>query len=110
VLRATIVSEVTYELTEYSYAQVKAGKPGVANGIKASDLTIDPKATPEGTPANPTPAPEPTDPVDPMPDVPTTPTEPSKDDEQDARISALEQLIKLILEFFKGLAGGITKK
>jgi len=108
----TIVAEVTYELTEYSYAQVKAGKPGVANGIKASDLTIDPKATPEGTPANPTPAPEPADPVDPMPDVPTTPTTPTdpKDNEQDARLDNLEKLIAMIVEFFKGLVGGITKK
>ena len=67
----TIVSTITYALTEYSYGQVKAGKPAVANGIKQSDLTIDASACPPGTPANPTTVPEPEDPVDPMPDVPT---------------------------------------
>lgn len=86
----TIVSNITYALTEYSYGQVKAGKPAVANGIKQSDLTIDPKATPPGTPANPTPVPEPEDPVDPMPDVPN----PIED-----RLTALEKLVKLITDF-----------
>lgn len=98
----TVVSEVTYALTEYSYAQVKAGKPGVANGIKQSDLTLDPKATPEGTPANPTPTPDPEDPVEPMPDVPT------EDDkvEKSAVIAFLEMIGKLITEFINKLRGG----
>jgi hypothetical protein len=86
----TIVSEVTYALTEYSYGQVKAGKPAVANGIKQSDLTIDATACPPGTPANPTPAPEPEDPIEPMPDVPN----PVED-----RLTALEKLVKLITDF-----------
>lgn len=91
----TIVREVTYALTEYSYGQVKAGKAAVANGIKQADLTIDPQATPPGTPANPTPAPEPVDPVEPMPDVPTNPEV----------IGFLEMLGKLIAEFVKKLKG-----
>lgn len=103
-----IVREITYQLTEYSFGQVKAGKVAFANGIKSSDLTTDPKSTPEGTPANPTPAPDPVDPVEPMPDVPTEPSD--KDKEQDARLTAIEAILKAIVEFFKGLAGGITKK
>lgn len=69
----TIVATVTYQLTEYSFGQIKSGKYQSANGIKSSDLTADPKATPPGTPANPTPLPNPTEPVDPMPDIPTEP-------------------------------------
>lgn len=87
----TIVSNVTYALTEYSYGQVKAGKAAVANGIKQSDLTTDPKACPPGTPANPTPAPEPEDPVEPMPDVPTPDT--------NAILDFLRMLSKLITDF-----------
>lgn len=79
----TIVSGVTYQLTEYSYVQTLQGNWKVANGIKASDLTIDPKATPVGTPANPGEPEKPTTPVEQMPDVPTQqppapqPTEPT---------------------------------
>jgi hypothetical protein len=91
----TVVNNVTYALTEYSYGQVKAGKAAVANGIKQADLTIDAKATPPGTPANPTPAPEPVDPVEPMPDVPTDPEV----------IGFLEMLGKLIAEFIAKLKG-----
>lgn len=87
----TIVSTITYALTEYSYGQVKAGKAAVANGIKQSDLTTDPKACPPGTPANPTPAPEPEDPVEPMPDVPTPDT--------NAILDFLRMLSKLITDF-----------
>lgn len=100
----TIVAEVTYMLTEYSYQEIQGKRYANANGIKASDLTLDPKATPPGTPANPTPPPEPEDPVEPMPDVPT-----DHDKEQDKRLSALEaavkvlqDLIKSIVDFFKG--------
>lgn len=79
----TIVAQVTYQLTEFSFQQVRAGQyVKYGNGIKASDLTIDPKACPPGTPANPEKAPEPADPVSQMPDVPTppvvTPSQPSE--------------------------------
>lgn len=96
----TVVNNVTYALTEYSYGQVKAGKPAVANGIKQSDLTLDPKATPPGTPANPTPTPEPEDPVEPMPDVPT-------DDKVDKNVVILflESIGKLITDFIAKLKG-----
>lgn len=95
----TIVNNVTYALTEYSYAQVKAGKAGVANGIKMSELTIDPKATPPGTPANPDLPDEPEDPVEPMPDVPT-------DDgkiDKNVVVLFLEGLMKLITDFIAKL-------
>lgn len=86
-----IVANVTYQLTEYSFGQIGAGKPALANGIKSSDLTLDPKACPPGTPANPNPAPEPEDPVEPMPDVPT-----DYDKEQDAKINGIMDLLKVI--------------
>lgn len=50
----TIVSGVTYQVTEYSFAQIQGKHYQNANGIKSSDLTIDPKSCPAGTPANPT--------------------------------------------------------
>ena len=90
----TVLNNVTYALTEYTFQNIKAGKLAVANGIKGSDLTVDPKATPPGTPANPDPAPEPEDPVEPMPDVPTPEV-----------IGFLEMLGKLIAEFIKKLKG-----
>lgn len=98
----TIVAEITYALTEYSYGQVKGGKAALANGIKMSDLTTDASATPPGTPANPNPAPDPEDPVDPMPDVP----EPEPEIDKNAIIAFLEMLGKLISEFVKKLTGG----
>lgn len=85
----TIVNEVTYEVTEYSLGNVKKGDYKNANGIKASDLTTDPKATPPGTPANPELPPKPTDPVTPMPDVPNN----------EQVVSFLEMLVKLITDF-----------
>lgn len=97
----TIVRDITYQLTEYSYGQIKAGKPAVANGIKSSDLTIDPLATPPGTPANPTPAPEPEDPVEPMPDVPTDDGKVDKN----VVILFLESIGKLISDFIAKLRG-----
>lgn len=51
----TVVSEVTYQLTEYSFKEIEGKRYANANGIKSSDLTIDPLATPPGTPANPIP-------------------------------------------------------
>lgn len=73
----TIVAENTYLLTEYSFRQVEAGNwVKFGNGIKAGDLTIDPKATPIGTPANPQLPEAPRDPIEEMPDVPTAPTIP----------------------------------
>lgn len=91
----TIVENITYRLTEYSFQQIKENKWQNANGIKADDLTTDPKACPPGTPANPTVPPDPEDPVDPMPDVSPEPTVP---------LSALEALwqaiVKLVTEFF----------
>lgn len=90
----TIVNSVTYQLTEYSFAQVGAGKWQNANGIKSSDLTLDPKACHPGTPANPELPDEPEDPVDPMPDVPT---------ETENRLSALEKIVKAITDFLDKL-------
>lgn len=55
----TIVSNITYQLTEYSFQQTIKGKYLAVNGIKSSDLTLDSKACPPGTPANPTPIPDP---------------------------------------------------
>jgi hypothetical protein len=50
-----IISGKTYMLTEYAYDQTKKGNwKQFANGIDASDLSLDPKSTPPGTPANPT--------------------------------------------------------
>lgn len=95
-----IVSEVTYQLTQYSLSLVQAGKPGSANGIKSSDLSIDASATPPGTPANPTPAPEPEDPIPPMPDVPTPPVV-----DRNMVVVFLLGLVKIIQEFI----GKITK-
>jgi hypothetical protein len=97
----TIVSNVTYKLTEYSFQQIKDKKWQNANGIKASDLTVDPLACPPGTPANPTVPPDPTDPVDPMPDVPEVPTVPVS-----AVVAFLQQLVKLITDWL----GTLTKK
>lgn len=91
----TIVSNITYQLTEYSFQEIGKGKWQNANGIKSDNLTDDPKACPPGTPANPELPPEPEDPVEPMPDVPTPePTVP---------LSALEALwaaiVKLVTDF-----------
>lgn len=94
----TIVSEITYQLTEYSFAQVEAGKWQNANGIKSSDLTTDPEACPVGTPANPSNPPEPVDPPEDMPDVPT-----DHDKEQDQRLNALEALVQTIVNFIKSI-------
>jgi hypothetical protein len=90
----TIVGEVTYQMTEYSFQKTKAGDwRGSGNGIKSSDLTTDPKACPPGTPANPEVPQEPTDPVEPMPDVPNDP-------DTEARLTAIEQFIIKLKEFF----------
>lgn len=86
----TIVSEVTYQLTEYSFQEIKGGKWQNANGIKSSDLTLDPKACPPGTPANPEVPTDPEDPTGPMPDVPN--------DIED-RLSALEKIVQAIKDF-----------
>ena len=94
----TIIAGVTYQLTEFSFKEVQGKRYANANGIKSSDLTLDPKATPPGTPANPTPPPEPEDPVEPMPDVPT-----DKDKEQDARLNAIELAIRAIQDFLKSI-------
>lgn len=85
----TIVSEVTYQLTEYSFNETRSGRWQNANGIKSSDLTVDPKACPPGTPANPTPVPEPEDPVE--PEVPTV----------EERVTTLEKIVKMVVDFLK---------
>lgn len=70
----TIVAGVTYQLTEFSFNQIRAGQyVKYGNGIKSSDLTIDPKACPPGTPANPEVPADPEDKPHDMPDVPTPP-------------------------------------
>lgn len=97
----TVVSEVTYALTEYSFGLVGSGKHALANGIKQADLTIDPKATPPGTPANPTPVPDPEEPVDPV-----DPDEPDEDVvNKNVVILFLEGLIKTITDFINKLKG-----
>lgn len=90
----TIVANVTYQITEYSFQQIKDKRWQNANGIKADDLTIDPKACPPGTPANPTPLPDPEDPVDPMPDVPTEPSIPLSELQK-----LVDAIIKLLTDF-----------
>lgn len=70
----TVVSNVTYQLTEYSLGLIKSGKYQSANGIKSSDLSAEKMATPPGTPANPD---VPATPVTPVPDAPL-PDEPVK--------------------------------
>lgn len=100
----TIVAEVTYQLTEYSFQQIQNKKWQLANGIKSSDLTLDPMSCPPGTPANPTVPPNPTDPVGPMPDVPTP------DDVQNARLDRLDSIIDAIIELLaKILSGDLIK-
>jgi hypothetical protein len=91
---------VTYQMTEYAFAKTKEGDwKGFGNGIKASDLSVDPKATPPGTPHNPLPPVEPEDPVEPMPDVPTPVPAP----DMNAVIAFLQMLAKLITDFVSKL-------
>lgn len=94
----TIVENVTYKLTEYSFQQIGKGAWRNANGIKASDLTVDPKACPPGTPANPTVPPDPEEPVDPMPDVPEEPMVPLS-----TVVEFLQKIVKIITEFLENL-------
>ena len=90
----TVVAEITYQLTEYSFKETKEGRWQNANGIKSSDLTTDPKACPPGTPANPELPPDPEDPVDPMPDVPDEPQVPI------SALKALWEAIKKLVQDF----------
>jgi len=92
----TIVSNITYKLTEYSFQQIGKGAWQNANGLKASDLTVDPKACPPGTPANPTVPPDPVDPVPPMPDVPPEPMVPLSTVQE-----FLRNLVKIITDFLE---------
>ena len=49
-----VIEGTTYRLTEYAFKKTKAGEwKQFANGINSADLSTDPKAAPEGTPANP---------------------------------------------------------
>lgn len=90
---------VTYQMTEFAFGKTKGGDwKGFGNGIRSDDLSVDPKATPPGTPHNPLPPEEPEDPVEPMPDVPT-----DHDKEQDARITALEALVKKVVEWIRSI-------
>ena len=108
----TIIDGVTYQLTEYSFGLIEQGKAAFANGITSSDLTIDPKATPEGTPANPTPE----EPVEPqIPEEPTEPTEPVEPEQpstpSDSKlVEQIRLIVALIVQFLKDLGGGIIKK
>ena len=49
----TVVSEITYHITEYSLQEAKGKRYQNCNGIKSSDLSVDPQSTPIDTPANP---------------------------------------------------------
>lgn len=96
----TVVAEVTYQLTEYAFLQIKGKLYQNANGIKGSDLTTDPKACPPGTPANPELPPPPDDPVDPMPDVPAP--EPIDRNWLAAALQAVIAAIQAIIDKIKG--------
>lgn len=89
----TIINDKTYQLTEYSFQKNSEGRYDLVNGINSADLSVDPIATPPGTPHNPEPLPEdPEDPVEPMPDVPTPPTNggtPVKDKEANVEAAKL---------------------
>lgn len=51
---STTVGGVTYQMTEYSFKKTKEGDwAGFGNGIASRDLSVDPAATPPGTPNNP---------------------------------------------------------
>lgn len=93
----TIVAKVTYSLTDYAVKEIQGKRYANANGIKSSDLTTDPKATPPGTPANPTIPGNPDTPT-PNPDVP----DPTKVDKS-VVVAFLESLGKLISEFIAKL-------
>lgn len=92
---------VTYQMTEYAFGKTKAGDwKGFGNGIKSDDLSVDPKATPPGTPYNPLPPQQPEDPVEPMPDVP----EPS------IPISALQAFWAAVVALWEALMNKYKKK
>jgi hypothetical protein len=125
----TIVGGITYQLTEYSFKETIGKRYANANGIQSSDLTVDPKACPPGTPANPEAAPEPTDPIAPMPDVPTPdvppalpPTEPTVPEPETPSVPETpapveppappkpNALVVLLLAIFKALQTRFSKK
>ena len=51
---STTIGGVTYQMTEYAFKKTKEGDwAGFGNGIVSRDLSVDPAATPPGTPNNP---------------------------------------------------------
>jgi hypothetical protein len=89
----TVVSDVTYQVTEYGFKEFQGQRYQNCNGIKSADMTVDPAACPPGTPANPKPLPAPEDPPANMPDVPPA------DPDGNAVIAFLLSLVKLITDF-----------
>lgn len=83
-----------YYVTDYSFAKK------ITNGFNPVDLDL--YVAPKPPSQAPTPPPDNTQvPPKPAPDpVPSTPT---KDEEQDKRLSALEAIVKKIVDFLKGL-------
>lgn len=103
-----IISGTTYRLTEFAFKQTEAGNwQDFANGIDSNDLTTDPKATPSGTPANPTPPEQPEDPIEEMPDVPNEPQPPTVPSSGSEYMQELlrqnNSLLKQIIDLLKSL-------
>lgn len=91
----TIISGVTYHLTEYSFAK------HIARGLLANDLTTDPKACPIGTPANPG--------LTPLPPTPIADDPTPYDKEQDKKIDGIMALLKSIGDAIANLLSNFKK-
>lgn len=54
IVASVIIEGTTYRLTEFAFKKTKEGEwKQFANGINSADLSTNPEAAPEGTPANP---------------------------------------------------------
>lgn len=87
-----VIGDFTYRLTEFAYGKTKAGDWKLfANGINGDDLSVDPKSTPPGTPANPD------------PEVPSTPPSSGTDylKENNTLLKTILDAINKILEWLK---------
>lgn len=84
-----------YYVTEYSFAKQ------ITNGFNPADLDLY-VAPPKPSQPTPTPPPDNTQ-VPPKPAPDPAPSTPTKDDEQDKRLTALESMIKKIVDFLKSI-------